>query len=146
MTRTTKRDAATLWRAIQEQAIDDDVQEILAMSDEELDRYISENGGDPAAIRAAGAANAKELMERRERLAWHADAHAEQERFRERAAAAKTRTPLPRPELLRRMAAIKTDPRFAHAPVAAFFRKKTAEESTDEELQAILDQIELLAK
>jgi hypothetical protein len=39
----------------------------------------------------------------------------------------------------------RNDPRFT-APVAALFRSKTPEASTDEELQALLDQIELLAK
>jgi hypothetical protein len=52
---------------------------------------------------------------------------------------------LPCAELLRRLDVARNDPRFA-TPVAAPFRQKTAEASTDEELQALLDQIELLRK
>jgi hypothetical protein len=40
---------------------------------------------------------------------------------------------------------LRSDPRF-QAPVAAHFREKSAEASTDEELQALCDQLELLAK
>jgi hypothetical protein len=65
MSGTSKRDAVALWRALGEGDVEDDVQEILAMSDAELDRYIESNGGDPAAIRASGAALAKELLGRR---------------------------------------------------------------------------------
>jgi hypothetical protein len=142
---TRKRDAADLWRTLKEQEAADDVEEILAMSDAELDQYIQANGGDPAAIRASGAALGNELLARRDRLAWQADTHAALEATREQARASKTTRPLPRSELLARLTRARTDPRFASG-AAALFRKKTAEESTDEELQLLLDQIELLAK
>lgn len=141
---TRQRDAAKLWKMLQEQKLEDEVNEILAMSDAELDRHIQANGGDPAAIRAGGAALARELTERRQRLSWQGEMHDELRAFQERAAASKTKVPLPRPELLKRLDAARRDPRFA-TPVAALFRKKSAEDATDEELQMILDQIELLA-
>jgi hypothetical protein len=143
--KTVKRGGAALWKAIQDSEVEDDIEEILAMSDAELDGYIRANGGDPVAIGAAGEALAKELLERSERLAWHGDARKELEAFRAVAAASRSGEPLPRPELLRRLAAARTDPRFA-TPVATLFHKKTVEASTDLELQALLDQIELLAK
>jgi hypothetical protein len=69
------------------------------------------------------------------------------EDFRAVAAAKRTapREKLSREELWKRVESARNDPRFA-APVAALFRSKTPEASTDEELQALLDQIELLAK
>ena len=139
----TKKSPLTLWRTLQEQQIQDDVDEILAMSDAELDAYVRSNGGDPAAIRARGATLAKELGDRRAKLAWHADMHEKSDTFRATAAARRSTVKLPRAELLTRLSAARTDPRFA-APVAALFQKKTAEASTDDELQALLDQIDLL--
>ena len=60
-TKPEKRNSAQLWKAIKEAEIQDDVDEVLAMSDAELDAFISAHGGDPAAIRARGEALAKEL-------------------------------------------------------------------------------------
>jgi len=136
---------AQLWKAIQEMGVQDDMDEILAMSPEELDAEIRANGGDPEAIGAAGVALAKELDARNERLAWHGDMHEKLADFQKLADASRTKERLPRPELLRRLAAARKDPRFA-TPVAALFQKKTEEASTDEELQALLDQIDLLAE
>ncbi len=142
---TPKRDGVALWKAIEQSRIDDEVEEILAMSDAELDDFIRKNGGNPEAIRASGVALAKELGERRERNAWHAGANAKLETFRKTAEASRTKEKLPRPEILRRLEIARNDARFA-TPVAALFKNKTTEASTDEELQALLDQIELLRK
>ena len=68
---TTKGSSVALWKAIKEAEIQDDVDEVLAMSDAELDAFISAHGGDPAKLRADGEALAKELDARRDRLAWH---------------------------------------------------------------------------
>jgi hypothetical protein len=140
-----KRTGAELWKALQEAEAQDDMNEVLAMSEAELDADIRANGGDPDAIGNAGAALVKELLERRQRLAWHGEMDDKVADFQAVAAASRTTEKLPRPELLRRLAAARTDPRFA-TPVAALFQKKTPEASTDEELQALLEQIELLAK
>ncbi|MGO8995143.1 MAG: hypothetical protein ACLQVI_17650 [Polyangiaceae bacterium] len=138
----TKRDGAALYRALQEQEALDDLDEIEAMSDEQLDQYVTANGGDPKAIRARGKAHAEAMLERStanqavlERL----------EAFREQAAAHRSGPPLPRVALLARLETARQDPRFA-APVAMLFQKKTAEACTDAELQALVDSIELLAK
>ena len=143
---TTKRNPAQLWKAIQEAALQDDVDEILAMSDAELDAHITANGGDPAKLRAAGDALGKELDAKRERLAWHDTMEAKLGAVRAAADAARAapRPTLPRAELVARIERARNDPRFA-GPVAALFRSKTPEASTDDELQALLDQIELLA-
>jgi hypothetical protein len=142
-----KQTPASLWKAIKESEIQADVDEVLAMSDAELDAYLTAHGGDPEEIRAAGEALAKELDARADRLAWHGEMHQKLDDFRAVAAAtrAASRPKLARRELLDRIALSRADARFA-APVAALFRDKKPEASTDEELQALLDQIELLAK
>jgi hypothetical protein len=143
----TKKKPPSLWKALKEAEIKDDVDEILAMSDAELDGYIVANGGDPAKIGAAGEALARELDASVDRLAWHDDMEKKLSAFRATAAAkrAAPREKLSRTELFARIERARMDPRFT-APVAALFRSKTPEASTDEELQALLDQIELLAK
>ena len=140
-----KRDAVALWKAIQDSALDDEIEEIASMSDEELDASIRADGGDPAAIRARGEAFVAELIAQREQTKWHGEMHAKLAAFRADAAASRTTTPLPREEILRRLDEARRDPRFS-GPVAALFRQKTLEESTDAELQALVDQIALLAK
>jgi ribulose bisphosphate carboxylase small subunit len=45
-----KLDAAALWQTLLEMAIDDALDEILAMTAEERDTYIRENGGDPRCV------------------------------------------------------------------------------------------------
>jgi hypothetical protein len=139
---TGKRDGAALYRAIVEQDALDDLDEIDAMSDEELDQHITANGGDPAAIRAAGEAHAQALLARR---AGNRETLERLEAFRAQAAAHRRGPALPRVTLLARLEKARTDPRFA-APVAMLFQKKTAEACTDAELQALVDSIELLAK
>jgi len=140
-----KRDAVALWKAIENAAIEDDMEEILAMSDDQLDAHIQSQGGDPAAIRARGRAFVNDLIEKRARTEWHGEAATKLGAFREIAAASRTTEKLPRAELRRRLDVARNDPRFA-TPIAALFRQKTVEASTDEELQALLDQIELLRK
>ena len=144
---TTKRTPASVWKAIQDASAEDDAEEILAMSDEQLDAFIAKNGGDPAKIGAAGDALGKELKAQRMRLAWHDDMENKlgEVRASVKAARAAPRPELSRAELRARIDRARNDPRFA-APVAAMFRSKTPEASTNEELEALLDQIELLAK
>lgn len=139
------RGPVALYKAIQDAEVDDDVDEIFSMSDADLDAYIAENGGDPGRIRAAGRTLAENLFAQRARTAWHDDAHAKLGAFQALAAASRTIERLPRAELLRRLDLARNDARFS-TPVAALFRQKTADASTDEELQALLDQIDLLKK
>jgi hypothetical protein len=140
-----KRSDRALWEALEDQRAADDLDELLAMSDEELDRSIDEEGGDSKAIRAAGAALVEELFARRARLAWHDEMEQKLEAFRKTAAASRSTEKLPRAELLGRLAAFRQNPRFG-AQVAIMFQKKSAEASTDEELQADLEALQLLAK
>ena len=140
-----KRDARDLRKALREQALEDDVDEVTAMSDEALDRFIDAHGGDAKEIRASSQAFAAELMERRKRLAWHGEMEEKLASFRKKADEARIRQKLPRKELLARLELARNDPRWA-APIAALFSKKSTERATDEELTAMLEEIELLAK
>ena len=143
---TTKRKTpGSLFRTLQEEEAADDLEEILAMSETELDAFITKEGGDPAGIRARGAAHAKALDERLTSKAWHDEMEAKHERFRDVAAANKSTTVLPRDVLLARLTAARNNPRFDER-VATLFQKKTEEAATDQELQDLLDRIELLAK
>jgi hypothetical protein len=141
----SKRDPVALWRALQEQAMEDELAEIEAMSDEELDAHIRANGGDPEAIRASGAAFVKELLAAREANAWRQAVAKKNEAARAIVDEKKKGPKLSRDELLSRLRRARNDPRFAE-PVAALFHGKSEQASTDEELQALIDQIELLAK
>jgi hypothetical protein len=135
-----------LWKAIQESQLQADVDDILAMSDDELDAHLRAQGADPAKIRADGEALAKELDARQERLAWHDEMHEKLDDFRAVAEArrAALREKLSREALLARLKGARADARFAE-PVAALFRDKTPEACTDEELEALIEQIDLLA-
>ena len=141
-----KQSAGKLWKSIQSSEAQDDVDEVLAMSDAELDAFLVAHGGDPAKIRAEGEALAQELDARRDRLRWHDAMDAKLAKVRAAAEAKRTapRETLTRAELFARIEKARVDPRFT-APVAALFRDTTPEASTDDELQALLDQIELLA-
>ena len=144
---STTRKPVSLWKAIKEAEIQDDVDEVLAMSDAELDAYLAAHGGDPAKIRADGEALAKHLDAERDRLAWQEVALKELNEFRAAAAVrlGGPREKLSRDELFARIERARKDPRFTQ-PVTVLFRNKTPEAATDEELQAILDEIELLAE
>jgi hypothetical protein len=140
---SAKKDPAALWRALKEQEIEDDIDEISAMSDIELDQYIASEGGDPAAIRARGKALGEKLAARQEE--WKKEMTEKLESVRAEAASLRQRARLARPELVARLDTARNDPRFRE-PVATLFQKKALEASTDEELQALVDAIELLSK
>jgi hypothetical protein len=140
-----KRKAINLHKNLKQQRIEDDVARFAAMTPAEVDDYIRRNGGDPEGIRARGGAFAKRLMARREANAWQAEAVKKQVSFQATVAAAKSRVLLARDELLARIAAAMNHPRVTAAG-AASFRQKIAEAATDEQLQEILDQLEMLLR
>ena len=139
------RDAVEVWRVLQEQAALDEMDAILEMTDEELDAQLEADGFDPRAVRERGAALAAELLERRRARAWQRDAEAKLEALRKTRAAAPPKPSLSRVELLASIERARNHPRLASG-VATQFHKKTLEASTDEELAALLEELELLAK
>lgn len=142
------RDPRATLKAISAIPAEDEFDEIVAMSDEELDREITKHGGDPQALRQGGATLAAELFRRREALVWQDEMGTKLKQVRD--AAERTRVQsaangLPRAELLRRLDLARTSPRFSE-PIAILFQKKSLSASTDEELAALLEQVELLTK
>jgi hypothetical protein len=138
-----KRTHEDLLAAIEQAGADDDLTEIEAMSPAALDASIRADGGDPEGIAARGLRLVEELTERRKRLAWQAKARGDMQSAFAKMAEAPRTPALPRDELMKRINAARADARL-HAPIAAAFRKRTAEESTDDELRRLLDEIEML--
>ena len=137
-------------KALEEARWREEAEAIEAMSGAEVDAELRSFGGDPAQIRAKGAALAARLHEEHTGeaittpLAWEANAQAKLDEVR-RLAGTVRKTKLPRAELLAKVDAARNDPRFTKK-VGALFRKRTEEESSDEEHETILEAIELLAK
>jgi len=136
-----KRSPEELLNAIEHAEADTDLAEIDALSKDDLDAQIRANGGDPDAIGRRGAALAEELLARRKRLSWQAEARAAMDAERAKMATAPKTPPLPREELLARFEAARNDPRF---PVGVHFRNRKSGELSDDELREILDEIEML--
>jgi hypothetical protein len=143
-TRTRTRTPEETWDAIRRQAESEEIERFLKKSSAEVDASLRASGHDPAAVRAEGEAFVKKLQADRDRLAWQAEAAAglakEQARF-------EARVPkyagLPRRELDDLLAAARKSPRFAQ-PVAVMFRNRKPEEASDEEVRAILEEIDAL--
>ncbi len=153
MTKPKKRTAEEAMKATEEQRWRDEALAIEAMTSDEIDAELRAAGGDPAKIRAEGEALAKRLYAERvgahadadeAPLPWVAKANARLEEVRGMVAVGTVRkTKLSRGELLVKVDEARNDPRFAK-PVAALFRKRSAEESSDAELEALLEAMELL--
>jgi hypothetical protein len=60
-----KRSPAETWMRVYAMATDDDYEDVFGMSENDLDREITEAGGDPKAIGERGAALAEKLLTRR---------------------------------------------------------------------------------
>lgn len=97
-------------------------------------------------VRAEGEALAKKLRADRERLAWQVEAAQAlaraQARFDARPA---RRAGLSRGELLEQLTAARKDPRFAQA-ATVMFRNRKDEEASEEELRAMLEEIDALGE
>ena len=137
-------------KALEDARWREEAKAIDAMSADEVDAELRSFGGDPVHIRAKGAAHAARLHEEHTGekiappLAWEASAQAKLDEVRKLAGTVR-KTKLPRADLLAKVDAARNDPRF-QKKVGALFRKRTAEESSDEELETILEAIALLAK
>ncbi len=130
------------WKAMREADLDDLVDAIDALTPDETRRALDAAGGDAAGTARRAKAYVEATLERSARLAWQDDARAKLAANRAAFAAVRARRPkLPREELLARIASAEKDTRFAGA-IVTFFRKRTTAETTDEELEALLDEIE----
>jgi hypothetical protein len=123
---------------------DAELERIKHLSRAELDAEIRAAGGDPDAIGRRGAALASKLLPERG-LDWKARAKARAAETIKRVGEWPSFAGLTRTELLARLQAARTDARFS-APVVAAFRKRTSDESSDDELRAILEEVEVLRR
>ncbi len=128
---------ASAWERLCELADQDLGEETPA----EVARGIREAGGDPEAIAARGKAFAAELLAKRARLGWRAQARARLDSARALADAMPSRRGLPRAELLARIEALRGASR-----VVVAYRGRKPEEASDDELAALLEELELAAK
>jgi hypothetical protein len=140
-----KRPPEELLAAIDQAEADADLAEIEALSEDALDAQIRAAGGDPDAIGRRGAALAEELLARRKRLDWQAKARGDMQAALAKMATAPRTPKLPRADLLALIRAAQKDARF-RSPITAAFRKRSAEECSDDELRRLLDEIAMLRK
>jgi hypothetical protein len=126
----------------EEDRMEDEAARIAKMSDGEAAAEMRAAGGDPDAIGKRGAAFVEGLL--RGEPAWKAKAKARAAVAHEAIAKVpKTPATMPRAEVLARIDAARKNPRFS-APVAAFFRKRKPEETSDAELREMLDELNQL--
>ena len=136
-----RRTPEELWKAIEEQSALDDMDEIAAMTSAELDAELAAAGVDAQAVRAEGAALAQLLLATRER---ETPAHVEIVRARGLLAGRRDRRErLSRKDLLDRIARATNDPRLPERAMVQF-RNRGVEQATDEELEALLEELEAL--
>jgi len=142
----TKRTPKETWDAIRRQAERDEIDRFLQKTPAEVDASLRAHGHDPAAVRAEGEAFVKRIQADQDRLAWQKEAAKGLAKEQARLAARPLRyAGLPRKELLALVAAARANPRFAQ-PVAVLFRNRNEGEASEEELRAILEEIDALAE
>ena len=131
-----------LWRAL------DDLDEDLLSADLPegvVDEELKAMGVDPAALAKRGVAFVTQAKEA-ERLSWQVRAEERRARLRERASSAPTKVPatMTRTAILARLDELRaTDPNVGTAIKMAAHKRK-AEGSTDDELRALLEEMEAL--
>jgi hypothetical protein len=145
-----KRTPQEVVRAIEEQALVDEQERVKNLSDAGVDAEIRGAGGDPEGIASRAEAFVAKLKEKR-RAEWEASARDKLDAARSvlskreaRPGVAKTRG-LTRQELIERIEAARNDPRYTQK-IAVAFRDRKLDESTDEQLEAMLDSIEDLVR
>jgi hypothetical protein len=138
-----KRTPEETLNVMREANLDDLVDEIDAMTPAEVARALDVNGGDAAGIAKRATAQIAAIQERLARLSWQDDARAKLDAHRATFASVRARrAKLPRDKMLEKIREAEADTRFA-AQMTTFFRKRTSAEMTDEELEAMLDEIEM---
>ena len=139
---TEKRSTEEGWLAL-ERSLDEDLLRPDAYSDEEISAHIKALGGDPVTIGQRGAELAQRLLDSR-RLAWMPAARKQRE-FMEQITRARTSRAQrrSRPELEEALVAARADSEL-YPRIEGFWRKRRPEESTDEELAELVEEIESL--
>ncbi len=123
---------------------DAELERIKRLTPAEVSAEIRAAGGDPEAIGARGAALAARLLAERG-LDWKTRANARKGAMARSVGEWPSFKALSRTELLARIHTARADARFA-APVVAAFRKRGDEDVSDDELRALLEEIEVLRR
>jgi hypothetical protein len=134
-----ERTEAELWKALE--ALGDDPLD-PSVPRETLDRALRDAGVDPEAVRARGAALVSKLKEEH-RLAWQEEARRRRDAMTLRAKKVVVPSDTPREEVLRRLNDLRRNPKFG-APILTAFHKRKPEESSDEDLRRLLEDVEEL--
>lgn len=113
-----------------------------AYSSEEICSLIHQNGGDPDAIGQRGAALVQELLKQR-RLFWQPAAKQRAEQMKSVFDQVRDLTIQTRDEVLNQLELLRTDSLLGE-PIRAAFRKRKPEEAADDELRALLKEMEAL--
>ena len=136
---TIRRTNEDIWMAIEK--IDDDLLD-LQLPIAIVEDVVQQAGGDPGALVREGEAFVAKLKEER-RLAWQVTARQRGETFARNLARKPVPATMSRADLIGRLNEARSDSKFG-APVVIAFRKRSPESSSDEELRALLEDIESL--
>jgi hypothetical protein len=134
-----RRTPEETWKALEDLAAEEDTRRIAALTDEELDAELAESGFDPAKVRAEGAVFAAALLDRRDREK-EPEEKLQARRARLEARAAR-RGALSRDDLVKRIDALRADPRLG---LAVGFRNRDTSAAGVRELEDMLDEMDEL--
>ncbi len=133
------RTDAELWEALK--ALADDPLDPSVPRDV-LDRALRDAGVDPDAVSARGAEFVSKLQEEH-RLAWQQEARRRRDAMRQLATKVTIPPGMPRDEMLRRLNDLRRNAKFG-PPITTAFHKRKPEESSDEDLRMLLEDVEEL--
>jgi hypothetical protein len=133
------RTDAELWQALE--ALGDDPLD-AAVSREVLDGALRNAGVDPQALRTRGAEFVSKLREQH-RLAWQDQARRRRDSMRQRTTKVVVPPGTPRSEILGRLDDLRRNPKYG-APIMTAFHKRKPEESSDDDLRMLLEDVEEL--
>jgi hypothetical protein len=121
-----------------------ELERIKNLSADEVAAEVLADGGDPGAIGARGAALAAAMMPERQ-LEWTDRAAKRSAAMDERIGAWPVFATMSRADMEARVETARRDARFS-APVVSAYRKRGEGELTDDELRALLEEIEVLRR
>jgi hypothetical protein len=131
-----------LWAALE--GLDDDLLDV-GVSEQAIDDQLKSLGVDPSALGRRGAEFVTQAKDQ-ERLAWQGEARARQAELRRRASGFKTEVPrgMTREAVLARLEELRTATPELGTAIRMAARKRKPEESSDDELRTLLEEMEAL--
>ncbi len=140
MTTPKQQGDKALWEALEN--LDDDLLD-PNMPDAEVDATLRDMGVDPKALAAGGRQLGRALGDKK-RLAWQDAARTKQKALRRIAASAPVVGEMNREEMLARLDELRAEDPVLGTAIKAAARKRKPEESTDEDLRSLLEDMEAL--